>query len=191
MDYSTSIHDDNPAGASPWGSSPVPSPQHARTSSFPTSGDAPPSPTPFGSNQPRNANYSQDDTIGGASYIRPESSVGTESANESEGQRPDTAESIRSQPEEQQAFLGQQQQQAAGQQQYPPQQRQEPQRYHGAGRQEAQQPQAPQYKLQAKITGLERSGRKDPIMRFDVHVSTQALLDLTCYGFADLSVKSS
>jgi hypothetical protein len=33
-----------------------------------------------------------------------------------------------------------------------------------------QQPQAPQYKLQAKITGLERTGRKDPILRFDVHV---------------------
>jgi hypothetical protein len=24
--------------------------------------------------------------------------------------------------------------------------------------------------LQAKITGLERTGRKDPILRFDVHV---------------------
>lgn len=114
--------------------------------------------------------------MGSGSYIRPESSVGTESVTESDSQRPDTAESIRSQPEEQQAFLSrqqqqQQQQQATGQQQYPPQQRQEPQRYHGAGRQ-AQQPQGPQYKLQAKITGLERTGRKDPIMRFDVHVST-------------------
>ncbi len=28
----------------------------------------------------------------------------------------------------------------------------------------------PQYKLQAKITGLERTGRKDLILRFDVHV---------------------
>lgn len=27
------------------------------------------------------------------------------------------------------------------------------------------------YKLQAKITGLERAARKDPILRFDVHVS--------------------
>jgi hypothetical protein len=171
MDYSTSIHDDNPAGASPWGSSPVPSPQHARTSSFPTSGEAPPSPTPFGSNQSRNASYGPEDTIGSGSYTRPESSAGTESVTESDGQRPDTAESIRSQPEEQQPLLGQQQQQAAGQQQYPPQQRQEPQRYHGAGRQ-AQQPQGPQYKLQAKITGLERTGRKDPIMRFDMHVRT-------------------
>ncbi|KAI9676182.1 MAG: Vacuolar protein sorting-associated protein 17 [Caeruleum heppii] len=32
-------------------------------------------------------------------------------------------------------------------------------------------PSAPQYKLQAKITGLERTGRKDPILRFDVHTT--------------------
>ncbi len=31
-------------------------------------------------------------------------------------------------------------------------------------------PMQPQFKLQAKITGLERTGRKDPILRFDVHV---------------------
>lgn len=31
-------------------------------------------------------------------------------------------------------------------------------------------PAPPQYKLQAKINGLERSGRKDPILRFDVYV---------------------
>ncbi|KAL7269142.1 Vacuolar protein sorting-associated protein 17 [Rhizina undulata] len=31
--------------------------------------------------------------------------------------------------------------------------------------------QVPQYKLQAKITALERTGRKDPIMRFDVHTN--------------------
>jgi hypothetical protein len=28
----------------------------------------------------------------------------------------------------------------------------------------------PQYKLQAKLTGLERTGKKDLILRFDVHV---------------------
>lgn len=31
-------------------------------------------------------------------------------------------------------------------------------------------PTAPQPRLQAKITGLERTGKKDPIFRFDVHV---------------------
>jgi hypothetical protein len=30
-----------------------------------------------------------------------------------------------------------------------------------------------QFKLQAKITGLERNGRKDPILKFDVYVSLQ------------------
>jgi hypothetical protein len=29
----------------------------------------------------------------------------------------------------------------------------------------------PHYKLQAKITSLERNGRKDPILKFDVYVS--------------------
>lgn len=32
-------------------------------------------------------------------------------------------------------------------------------------------PPAPAYKIQAKITGLERTGKKDPVLRFDVHVS--------------------
>ncbi|KAK4225090.1 putative vacuolar protein sorting-associated protein 17 [Podospora fimiseda] len=35
-------------------------------------------------------------------------------------------------------------------------------------------PQAPQFRLQAKITGLERTGRKDPILRFDVHTNLPA-----------------
>lgn len=36
---------------------------------------------------------------------------------------------------------------------------------------QAQRPVQPLYKLQAKITGLERNGRKDPILRFDVHTN--------------------
>ena len=96
MDYSSSIHDaDNPAGASPWGSSPVPSPQHARTSSFPTSGDVPPSPIPYNPTA-QAAGYSNEDIIGGGGYQRPESSTGTDSVTESDGRRPDTAESVRS-----------------------------------------------------------------------------------------------
>jgi len=165
MDYSASIHEDHPAGTSPWGSSPVASPQHPRTSSFGAHGDVPPSPTPYASNQ-SNSGFSQDDTLGGGSYQEPGSSVGEGSVTESDGQRPDTADSIRSQPEHQQAYPGQ----APPQSQYQAQaHRGEPQRYHQPNRQ-AQQPQAPQYKLQAKITGLERTGRKDPILRFDVHV---------------------
>jgi len=168
MDYSASIHEDHPAGASPWGSSPVASPQHPRTSSFGAHGEVPPSPTPYTSNQ-STSGFSQDDTLGGGSFQEPGSSVGEGSVTESDGQRPDTADSIRSQPEQQQAYPGQQQQ-ALPQSQYQAQaHRGEPQRYHQTNRQPQQNP-APQYKLQAKITGLERTGRKDPILRFDVHV---------------------
>jgi hypothetical protein len=161
MDYS--IHDDNPAGASPWGSSPQPSPQHARTSSYPASGGAPPSPTPY-STQSSNASYANEDTMRAGGYDRPESSAGTESVTtESDGRRPDTAQSVRSESEQQHAYIGQQPQRT-------PQQHGQPQRYHQTARQA--QP-APQYKLQAKITGLERTGRKDPTLRFDVHVRTR------------------
>lgn len=44
-----------------------------------------------------------------------------------------------------------------------------PARYQNAARQQAAR-QTPQYRLQAKVTGLERIGKKDPILRFDVHV---------------------
>lgn len=104
--------------------------------------------------------------MGGGSYTRPDSSAGTESVAESDDHRPDTAESVHNE----QPFLGQQQPPAQGH-------RQEPQRYHTAARQ-AQQPQGPQYKLQAMITGLERTGRKDPILRFDVHVSIPSDLSI-------------
>jgi len=157
MDYSaTSVED---PGASAWGSSPAASPQHARQSSFGQS-DVPPSPTPY--TPTRDTSYSQDETMGGNSiYNRPESRA-AESATESEDLRPDTAESVAIDP--QSAFAGHQQQQQAAQQ---------PQRYHQTAQRQPQpqQQQSSQYKLQAKITGLERTGRKDPILRFDVHVS--------------------
>lgn len=159
MDYSASSAED--PGASAWGSSPVASPHHARQGSFGTN-DVPPSPTPYTAT--RDINYSQDETIGGSSiYNRPESSAG-ESVTENEDQRPDTAESVAIDPQSALAGHQQQQQQQASAQQ--------PQRYHqnARGQPQPQQQQTSQYKLQAKITGLERTGRKDPILRFDVHV---------------------
>ena len=149
MDYSN--HEDA-AGASPWGSSPVASPQrqehgHTRSESYGSSIDVPTSPQ-YGKTR---------------SYDRPVSSAGDSVADDSE--RPDTAESVAIDPE--QALAGHQQAQAAAAQPHQP----EPQRYHPGGR--GQQQQGSQYKLQAKITGLERTGRKDPILRFDVHVSTR------------------
>ena len=81
-------------------------------------------------------------------------------------------------PEQQRQWQQQQQARQQGQQPQP----QEPQRapgeesrrpqsarYHGVPPQQQRQ-HVPQYKLQAKITGLERSGKKDPILKFDVYV---------------------
>lgn len=53
-------------------------------------------------------------------------------------------------------------------QQQAPHSGQQPQRYHGSRPQRQQQ----HYKFQAKVTGLERNGKKDPIIRFDVYVCT-------------------
>lgn len=52
------------------------------------------------------------------------------------------------------------------------QQRQGVARYQTARQQRT----VPQYKLQAKVTALERSGRKDPVLRFDVYVWVLHLL---------------
>jgi len=52
-----------------------------------------------------------------------------------------------------------------------PQQQQQPRQQH-----------QPQYKLQAKITGLERAGKKDPILRFDAYV---------CHVYSLMSVRKS
>jgi hypothetical protein len=170
MDYSASINDaDNPAGASPWGSSPVASPQQPRTNTFPPRDVI--SPTPYSPNPAGNASYSQEDMSGEGGFNG--ANNGAEASNYDNGRRPDTAESTQSDVEPQQDFgqHHQHQQQAPAQQQYPAgQHRPEPQRYHHTAARQGQHAQNPHYKLQAKITGLERTGRKDPILRFDVHV---------------------
>ncbi|KAF9891003.1 Vacuolar protein sorting-associated protein 17 [Aspergillus nanangensis] len=51
-----------------------------------------------------------------------------------------------------------------------PSQAQPPAR-HPAGSPQTTRPSAPAYKLQARITGLERPGKKDPILRFDIHTN--------------------
>ncbi|KAM3084123.1 Vacuolar protein sorting-associated protein 17 [Clarireedia jacksonii] len=170
MDYSASINDaDNPAGASPWGSSPAASPQQPRTNTFPPRDVI--SPTPYSPNPAGNASYSHEDISGGGGFSGPDNGVGA-SNYDNEGRRPDTAESTQSDAEPQQDFGQHQQQQAPAQQQYPAgQHRPEPQRYHHTAARQGQHAQNPHYKLQAKITGLERTGRKDPILRFDVHTN--------------------
>lgn len=167
MDYSASINDaENPAGASPWGS-PTGSPQHPRPVTFPSRDIV--SPTPYNPDQTDSATYSQEEIMGTGGF-RPDSSAGV-SVSDVESRRPDTAESTPSDAETHQGFGQQYPQQTASQQQYPAgQHRPEPQRYHHSSTRQAHHAPAPHYKLQAKITGLERTGRKDPILRFDVHV---------------------
>ncbi|KAF2213968.1 hypothetical protein CERZMDRAFT_57970 [Cercospora zeae-maydis SCOH1-5] len=84
-----------------------------------------------------------------------------------------------------QAQQSQWQQQQPHPEQQPPQHQQPPQRvgsgeenrrpnsarYHNVQPPQQQRQHVPQYKLQAKITGLERSDKKDPILRFDVHTN--------------------
>ncbi|KAF8536758.1 hypothetical protein BDD12DRAFT_270587 [Trichophaea hybrida] len=78
----------------------------------------------------------------------------TERAPESNGNHSETTERTESQQQQQQPHQPPARYKAHLQQQQQQQQQQQSQLFH----------------LQAKITALERSGRKDPILRFDVHV---------------------
>ncbi|KAF9737681.1 hypothetical protein PMIN06_011898 [Paraphaeosphaeria minitans] len=149
MDYSA--HDpDHPAGGDPWASSP----QHNKTNfGQPPTNDIPSSPLP-----PQASPYGQDTQNYG--YMGDQNSHGRPITASENGDptRP------QSQGLRQDGQAAQQRHQAAAQGQQGPQQ---PQRYHG------NRPQKPQtqYKLQAKVTGLERTGKKDPVLRFDVYTN--------------------
>jgi len=108
--------------------------------------------------------------IGSGGFTRPESS-GTDdlsSTTEDAGEpgTPDLSERLQGQRAGEQGS-------AQHQHQHPAEQRPEAQRHRptGPAGKPGQRANLPQYKLEAKITGLERTGRKDPILRFDVHVS--------------------
>lgn len=166
MDYSSSIHDpENPTGASPWGNSPQSSPRRTRTDFGANDNGEPPL---FQSEVSHNGSTNGQDR-------------GFDSG-EAEYRRPTTASTADSRTDENEPLGSQQQQyeqpRQQSQQQYPTQDtpKHAADQAHGQQGQEQQQqqqqrrPPQPQYKLQAKITGLERTGRKDPILRFDVHV---------------------
>jgi hypothetical protein len=140
MDYSA--HDpDHPGGRDPWASSP-----QANRSSFgqPSANDIPSSPLP-----PQASPYHE----GGEQY----GYMGDQDAQSRPGTAPENGDHL-------------QQQQVPGQDAprspHAQQGQQQPQRYHGNRPQRQQQ----HYKLQAKVTGLERNSKKDPILRFDVYV---------------------
>lgn len=166
MDYGASINEaEDPVGASPWGNSPTSSPRHNRPP-FGNLGEESP---PFRFN-PQNSNgFSQEAETPGA-FERP----GT--ATTASGTEGDTGGSATQDAPLPEPATGSEPS-AASQQDLP-----EPPAVGGPAEQPAQhgppsqseeprKPPKPQYRLQAKITGLERAGKKDPILRFDVHVS--------------------
>lgn len=145
MDYSAISHDpEHPAGEEPWGS-----PRADRTT-FPTSGngDIASSPTP---GQGADAG-----AVEGSHVFEPQSP--DLSAQLQSAQLGDPDHNVEQPPLASQQFAGADQQRS-----------QLPARYQTAPRQ-ASRP-APVYRIQGKITGLERNGKKDPILRFDIHVS--------------------
>ncbi|KAK3352397.1 hypothetical protein B0T25DRAFT_456617 [Lasiosphaeria hispida] len=182
MDYSASIHDaEHPAEASPWGNSPSSSPRHNRTTFGAIAADPPASPFTYPS-QTSSTGISDEDGFGPTEpeFPRP-STASTVSAPES---LPDESRfgAALQQPEGLEGYL------TGDQGPPPPPHNQQPPQHSGQAvgnhaqpplpqqhlpqqpQQQARRPQ-PQLKLQAKITGLERTGRKDPILRFDVHTN--------------------
>lgn len=160
MDYS-SIHEneDLQAGSSPWASSP----QQSRTNLPPGSNEVPPSPpqASLGPAAPESpATPRQDDQVGEPTIYSPQPTRPAQTSSSIPyREQPDAAQQDDSLPQpqpqhDQRAPDGHQRHQGHDGQQQPRQQRQRP-----------------RYTMTAKITGLERSGRKDPMFRFDIHVS--------------------
>lgn len=160
MDYGASIHEaDEPAGASPWGNSPMSSPQKKRSSFENASGDRPP--FPFASQ----ASNGLDQVVEAEGFQRPATAnagSGTKAGTESSAALPSaTPEPQATSPADgsDPSAPAPQRRQRAVDSHAQPDQSQRPQK-----------PPQPQLKLQAKITGLERTGKKDPVLRFDIHV---------------------
>lgn len=148
MDYSPLPNDpDHPADSSPWGSA------SPRVDKFPASiGDMPPSPL-----------SPQQQSSYGADRETQESSHDGAAGDDHQSTSPDLSERLQS------AQLGDPDYVPGHQHGQQQSRSQPPARYQTGVRQQSRQ-NAPRYKLQAKITALERTGKKDPILRFDVHV---------------------
>ena len=175
MDYSHLAHDpDHPEGSSPWNTSP----QHSARPSFSGNDNLPQSPFPDSTTQPTagagDSRTAQDGTERGQNF-------GDGSLRESQDTKhsasPDMQSSAHSAMSSGGFAEGSHTAQEHGRhstQEGPAQSRQDgsrqqtPARYQTGAR--AQRSAMPRHKLHAKITGLERTGRKDPILRFDVYV---------------------
>ncbi|KAK9422744.1 hypothetical protein SUNI508_00607 [Seiridium unicorne] len=162
MDYRTGIAEDEQA--TPWGSSPPATPRR-NESTFSSLGNE----ATYGYGAQDGSNGQGQNDLTGNAFRRP----GTSSSSAS---GPNFVESQPSDASQQSEF-GQPQQQhqqaqpAHSQEQGAPQQQPQGQGQPAPQEQQPRRPTQPQYKLQAKITGLERTGRKDPILRFDVHTN--------------------
>jgi len=160
MDYSGAATESDQLGASPWGSS---SPRAARTPFPASTASEPDSPV-----SARGHTYTQSqDSLSEPAYANQGSTQEPERAGHQEQYYPQNG------PAEHQHAApipdpNGPPQSLPAHAQYPgqPQPRPGAVRYQSARQQRS----VPQYKLQAKITALERTGRKDPVLRFDVHV---------------------
>ncbi|MCJ1466383.1 Vacuolar protein sorting-associated protein 17 [Pseudocyphellaria aurata] len=178
MDYSSFPNDpDHPAGTSPWQSSPQPNSRPSFVTSD-TGSASSPSLTQHSSyvnTSQRNSDEYASDQESLANGPDQRQNGRLTAPPPENGSSPETSQ--QSHPSDDQGFQQHHQQQF--QRPHPAQQSQQPQhqrgtgpnRYHGNNR-PAQRQNLPQYQLHAKIAGLERTGRKDPVLRFDVHVKT-------------------
>jgi hypothetical protein len=180
MDYSTVSNDiDQPGGTSPWASS---SPRHNRTTfSHATSGSTSPS-LPAA-----NSSLASDETDSttAANLVPPvstDAAAATASPRLSKDDRPespDLSAQLQSAQLGDPDYIGDHETNPYSHQQaqsyVPQQQRQVAARYSHS--QTSHRP-VTAYKLQAKITALERTGRKDPVLRFDVYVSMPAIFSI-------------
>jgi hypothetical protein len=167
MDYTSLGNDpDNPAEASPWGSS---SPRADRGFTATDPRDGPSSPLPP-HHQP--SPYGMEGNAHAEPHFAPGSpdlSSRFQSAHIGDGGQTTESSPSHTRPEPPQQYGGHSHHQQPQSPTQPKPKSSAPGRYQPGARPQAKQ-QAQQYKLQAKITGLERTGKKDPILRFDVHV---------------------
>lgn len=178
MDYSQLANDpDHPAGASPWNTSP----RQSRGVSFSTSvgGSNPPSPLPAAQSDSQYSPEENQNDRGqfkdsGASFGKeqPQTSIQNNSlADPTQATAPLPDGGFAGPEQKYYQSIGQEAplpHQARSQQEGNQDRQPLPSRYQSRAR--SAQRNTPHHKLQAKITGLERTGRKDPILKFDVHV---------------------
>lgn len=185
MDYSSSIHEtDDPVGASPWGNSPTSSPKRNPPPFASLPQETSSSTFPFSS---QDSNGLGSPALGADGFQRPGTAT---TASETEGETDHEAVHGHEESEVSQGINSQPAPPFHHHQPPPPQhsgfapQGHEPEPIQGPvppTEGQVHKPAQPQYRLQAKITGLERTGKKDPLLRFDVHVRARQLtLPTTC-----------